>query len=154
MNKIRIIAVGDLKEKYLKKAQDHFISKIRSKADIEVIEVKEEKLRSNAGEKDIERVKEKEGERIIKRIPERTRTVLLDITGKETNSRDIWRMSREDTAYIIGGSYGAGKNILQRCSERISFSKMTYTHQMTRIILLEQINQSFYQEDGCEQKEL
>jgi 23S rRNA (pseudouridine1915-N3)-methyltransferase len=150
MIKIKIIAVGDLKEKYLKEAQYHFISKIQRKADIEVIEVKEEKMFSNAGEKDIENLKEKEGERIVKKIPERTRVVLLDIAGKETGSKDISRITKENAAYIIGGSYGAGKNVLQKCNEKISLSKMTYTHQLTRIILLEQIYQSLYQEDGYE----
>ena len=148
MIKIKIIAVGNLKEKYLKEAQDHFVLKVKMKADIEVIEVEEEKLRTNAGEKDIEKAKDKEGERLIKRIPEKTRAVLLDIAGIETGSKDIWRITKEDTAYIIGGSYGAGKNVLKRCSEKISFSRMTYTHQLTRIILLEQIYQSLYHEEG------
>lgn len=145
MLEIRILSVGKLKEKYLTSAQESLIGKISKRHKISLIEIKDEKTIDGAGAKEEERVRYTEGQRILSAMKEKGRVIVLDVSGKLVNE-DYW--SKKIRGYdegngliylVIGGSLGISKEVLQISDERVSFSRMTYPHQLFRIMLLQEI---------------
>ncbi|MBI5037997.1 MAG: 23S rRNA (pseudouridine(1915)-N(3))-methyltransferase RlmH [Candidatus Kerfeldbacteria bacterium] len=139
---ILIISVGTIKEPFWQKAIEEYLKRLRSHARISVIEVPEERISSVA---DRERILKIEAEGILTKIPKDTFVVALDRAGKMFNSREwadqlnIWSRFGKRLTFIIGGPLGLAPSVLEKSAVTLSLAKMTFTHQMSRVILLEQI---------------
>ncbi|MBA2874362.1 23S rRNA (pseudouridine(1915)-N(3))-methyltransferase RlmH [Thermaerobacillus caldiproteolyticus] len=147
---ITVISVGKLKEKYLKQGIEEYIKRLSGYAKIEMIEVPDEKAPENLSNQEMEQVKEREGERILAKISDDTYVIALAIEGKMKSSEELAESldklatyGKSKIAFIIGGSLGLSKKVMQRADEALSFSKMTFPHQLMRLILLEQIYRAF-----------
>ena len=140
---IKIITVGSLKEKYLKEAVEEYSKRLRKYTDIEMIEIKDEGLLPPL------QAMEKEGEKIKKHLSEKDYIITLEIEGKELSSEELAKklediqMINSNITFIIGGSYGIEKSIKEKAKFHLSFSKLTFPHQLFRVLLLEQIYRAF-----------
>ena len=148
--KITIITVGKLKEKYWKQAVDEYVKRLGAYTKVELIEVADEKDMDNMSEKDIEIAKKKEAERILAKVKDDSYVYTLEIQGKQLDSVELARhiehnmnIGKSHLTYIIGGSNGLHQSVLARSNFALSFSKMTFPHQMMKVILLEQVYRSF-----------
>jgi len=144
---IRFICVGKIKEPYLKKGIEFYKNKLAKKAHVELIEVDDEKTPDHAGQKEEDRIRRIEGERILKHIPPDSEVYALCIDGKQMTSDELRKRiigcqnaADKKIAFIIGGSLGLSPDVVRRADIKISFSVMTFPHQMMRMILLEQID--------------
>lgn len=147
---ISIITVGKLKEKYLKMAIDEYSKRLSRYCKLEIIELQDEKTPENASEKEEELIKEKEGRAILAKIKDNAYVVALDLKGKELTSvelsefiSDCGLRGNSNIVFVIGGSLGIAKEVLKRADYKLCFSKMTFPHQLFRVMLLEQIYRSF-----------
>ena len=147
---IKIIAVGKIKEKYIKEGIDEFSKRLSRYAKLEIIEVNDEKAPENLSGKEMENIKQREGDRIISKIPQSSFIISLEIKGKQINSEELSKKMEKlmidgvnDITFIIGGSLGLSKEVSSLSNYKLSFSKMTFPHQMMRLILLEQIYRGF-----------
>ena len=146
---ITIITVGKLKEKYLKEAINEYSKRLTKYCSLEIIEVADEKTPENASAKEEENIKLKEGQSILKHIKDMY-VIALDLKGKMISSDELAGFI-EDRAlsgsshitFIIGGSLGISQEVLNRCHYKLCFSKMTFPHQLFRVMLLEQIYRAF-----------
>ena len=148
--KITLIAVGKLKEKYLKEAVSEYSKRLGRCCKLEIIEVSDEKTPEQASQTAEEQILEKEGERILKHIKDDMYVIALEIQGKMLSSEelaakmeDLGIQGKSHIAFVIGGSIGLGKEVLKRADDSLSFSKMTFPHQLMRVILLEQVYRSY-----------
>ena len=148
--KITLITVGKIKEKYLKDAITEYSKRLSRYCKLEIIEVADEKTPDNASETVEDGIRDKEGERILKYVRDDAYVVTLEIEGKlltsEELAKKIENLGIQGTShiiFIIGGSIGLGKEVLKRSDYALSFSKMTFPHQLMRVILLEQIYRSY-----------
>ena len=146
---IRVLAVGKLKEEYWRKAVDEYVKRIKGFSDIEIVEINEEKI-SAENESNIEIAKREEGKRILDKINDKDYVILMDINSKTLDSvelsnklKDLIDNSNSKIDFVIGGSYGVDENVKNRANFKLSFSKLTFPHQMFRVMLLEQIYRSF-----------
>lgn len=144
--KLTIITVGKLKEKYLKDAIAEYSKRLSKYCKLEIIEVADEKTPEHASEVVEEAIRAKEAERILKYVKEDAYVITLEIGGKQLSSEEfaekIEKLGVQGTShiiFIIGGSIGLGKDVLAKSDYALSFSKMTFPHQLMRVILLEQI---------------
>ncbi|MGM0197922.1 ribosomal RNA large subunit methyltransferase H [Enterococcus sp. DIV1314a] len=133
---IKIITVGKLKEKYLKQGIAEYTKRLGSYCKLQIIEVNDEKAPENLSEKEMEMVKDKEGERILAKVTDPSYVFALAINGKQYDSVDFSKKieqlgitGKSDIIFIIGGSLGLSKAVLQRANEEISFGKLTFPHQ-------------------------
>jgi 23S rRNA (pseudouridine1915-N3)-methyltransferase len=147
---ISIVTVGKLKEKYLKMGIDEFLKRLNSYAKVEVIEVSDEKAPEELSELEMLQVKQKEGERILAKISQDTYVIALAINGKMQSSEELAdtldklaTYGKSKIAFIIGGSLGLSEEVLKRANEQLSFSKMTFPHQLMKLILVEQIYRAY-----------
>ncbi len=147
---ISIITVGKLKEKYLKLGMEEYVKRLSAYAKVEIVEVADEKAPEELSELEMIQVKQKEGERILAKISADTYVIALAIKGKMLSSEELAdRLDKLATygkskiAFVIGGSLGLSDEVLQRSNEQLSFSRMTFPHQLMRLILLEQIYRAF-----------
>ena len=148
--RITVITVGKIKEKYLKDAIAEYSKRLGKYCQLEIVEVADEKTPDNASEAVEDAIRTKEAERILKHVKEDAYIVTLEIQGKMLSSEElaakIERLGVQGTShiiFIIGGSIGLGKEVLQRSDFALSFSRMTFPHQLMRVILLEQIYRSY-----------
>ncbi len=148
--KITILAVGKLKEKYWKQAISEYEKRLSAYSKIEIIEVPDEKAPENMSDKEIEQVKEKEGQRLLAKIKPQATVITLEIQGKMLSSEGLaeemqrrMTQGQSDFVFVIGGSNGLHENVLQRSNYALSFSKMTFPHQMMRVVLIEQVYRAF-----------
>ncbi|PTG95446.1 23S rRNA (pseudouridine(1915)-N(3))-methyltransferase RlmH [Staphylococcus chromogenes] len=148
--KITIIAVGKLKEKYWKQASAEYEKRLSAYTKIDIIEVPDEKAPETMSDKEIEQVKEKEGQRILAKVKPQSTVITLEIQGKMLSSEGLakeldQRMTQgaSDFTFIIGGSNGLHQDVMKRSNFALSFSKMTFPHQMMRVVLLEQVYRAF-----------
>ncbi len=148
--KITIITVGKIKEKYLKDAIAEYSKRLTKYCKLDILEVADEKTPDNASEIVEEAIRDKEAERIMKHIKDDMYVVTLEIGGKMLTSEELASkierlgiQGKSDVAFVIGGSIGLGKEVLKRSDYALSFSKMTFPHQLMRVILLEQIYRSY-----------
>lgn len=148
--KIRIIAIGKIKEEYLKLGINEYLKRIKPYAGIEIIEVNDEPVKDNPNDSEIEIVKNKEGKKVLKLLKDNDYVISLDLDKKQLNSPDFAKylekkmeISNSYITFLIGGSYGLSDELKARSNDSISLSKMTFLHQMTRLILLEQIFRAF-----------
>lgn len=147
---ISIITVGKLKEKYLKEGIDEYKKRLSRYCTIDIIEVPDEKAPETLSEKEEEQIKQKEGQAILKQIKEGTYVIALDLSGKQLTSEELSNLisdlgvsGNSNVAMVIGGSLGLSKEVIQRADYKLSFSKMTFPHQLMRLILLEQVYRGF-----------
>ena len=148
---IKIICVGKIKEKFYKDAIAEYEKRMTSYNKVEIIEVADEKSPETLSEKEIDQVKIAEGERILSKIKDDSFVVTLEIAGKDLDSIKFARLIQDemldgfgrDMVFVIGGSNGLGENVLKRSNYRLSFGKMTYPHQLMRVILMEQIYRAY-----------
>jgi len=148
--KITILTVGKIKEKYLRDAIGEYSKRLSRYCKLEIIEVADEKTPDNASVSVEESIRNKEGERLMKYIRDDAYVITLEIGGEQVSSEifaeKIERLGIQGTSHIqfvIGGSIGLGKEILKRSDYGLSFSKMTFPHQLMRVILLEQIYRGY-----------
>ncbi len=147
--KIKIYAIGKIKEQYLKDGINEYIKRISPYSNIEIIEVADSKVKDNPNDADIKKAKDEEGERVLKLV-KNDYLIGLDMNKKEFISEEFAKYIEQkmveggsSISFVIGGSYGLSDDLKKRCNSSISLSKMTFLHQMTRLILLEQIYRSF-----------
>lgn len=147
---ISLLTIGKLKEKYLKQGIDEYLKRLTAYAKVEVIELPDEKAPEQLSEIEMEQVKDKEGERLLAKISPDTYVIALAIEGKQRSSEELADMidklatyGKSKVAFVIGGSLGLSKDVLSRADEKLSFSKMTFPHQLMRLILLEQVYRAY-----------
>ena len=148
--KITVITVGKIKEKYLKDAIAEYSKRLSKYCKLEIIEVADEKTPDNVSEVVEDAIRSKEAERILKYVKDDAFVFTLEINGKQLSSEEladkIDKLGVQGTShiiFIIGGSIGLGQEVLQKSNFALSFSKMTFPHQLMRVILLEQIYRSY-----------
>jgi 23S rRNA (pseudouridine1915-N3)-methyltransferase len=148
---IRIIAVGRLRERYWQDAASDFIRRIRPYSRLQIEEVAEAHIKENASFAEEAKVMQDEGRAILERLKEHSGPVVaLDRLGKSLDSLQVGQWLQKITldgqaeaAFVIGGPLGLAPDVLKRSDMTLSFSKMTFPHQMIRVILLEQIYRGF-----------
>ena len=150
MINIKIISIGKLKEKFLQSASNEYSKRLSRFCKLEIIELNEEKLSDKASEKDEINVKNAEGERILSKIKDRDFAIFLTPKGKKFSSENFASFIENESingqssfVFIIGGSLGISDKALARADLKVSFSDMTFPHQLFRIMLLEQIYRTF-----------
>ena len=148
--RIKFITVGKLKEKYSKDGIKEYAKRISAYADIEMIEVMDERIPDKASLAEEMLVKAKEGRKILDKVKQDDYMILLDVSGKEMDSvafsKHIEKCmidGKSTIVFVIGGSLGHGEEILSRAQLRLSFSPMTFPHQLMRLILIEQVYRAF-----------
>ena len=147
---INIICIGKLKEKYWQAAVAEYTKRIGGYAHIQILELKEAKLPKNASEADERQVMEKEGESILAKIGDNDYVIAMEVEGKMLDSVELSKhlmktfdVGRSTVDFIIGGSLGLSDVVKRRADFGLSFSRMTFPHQMARVLLLEQVYRSF-----------
>ena len=148
--KISVIAVGKIKEKYLKDAVTEYSKRLSRYCKLEIIEAADEKTPDHASVAVEDAIRAKEGERLLKHIRDDMYVITLEIGGKMLTSEEFAEkietlgvQGKSSIAFVIGGSIGLGKEVLKRSDFALSFSKMTFPHQLMRVILLEQVYRSY-----------
>lgn len=148
--KITVITVGKIKEKYLRDAIAEYGKRLSKYCKLEILEVADEKTPDNASAIVEEGIRQKEGERILRLIKEDAYVITLEIGGKMLDSVEFSRkietlgiQGKSHICFIIGGSIGLGQEVLKRSDYGLSFSKMTFPHQLMRVVLLEQIYRGY-----------
>lgn len=147
---IKLITVGKLKEKYLKDAIAEYSKRLTRYCKLDIIELPDEKTSENASSKEEEIVREKEGRNILSKIKDNEYVIALDLKGKQLTSEEFADfisekgvMGQPNITFVIGGSIGISKEVLDRADYKLCFSKMTFPHQLFRVMLLEQIYRGY-----------
>ena len=147
--KFKIYCIGKIKEQYLKDGINEYLKRISAYSNVEIVEVADSKVRDHPNSSDIEKAKNEEGERVLKLV-KNDYLIGLDLNKKEPTSEEFASLLQSklveggsNVSFVIGGSYGLSDALKDRCNLSISLSKLTFLHQMTRLILLEQIYRAF-----------
>lgn len=147
---ITILAVGKIKETYLKDGILEYLKRISAYCNIEIMEVPDEKAPEKLSIKQQNQIKDLEGERLLSKISKDAYVIALDLKGKQLTSenlankiQDIQTYHSSHIIFVIGGSLGLSNSVLTSSNFRLSFSHLTFPHQMMRLVLLEQIYRSF-----------
>jgi len=148
--KITIATVGKLKERYLKDGISEYVKRLSRFAELDIIEVDDEHAPESLSTAQESQVKQREAERLLKRVKDGTYIVLLDLAGDQCDSqgfssklKNIMVSGYSHITFIIGGSLGLDQSLINAANYRICLSKMTYPHQLVRLILLEQVYRAF-----------
>ncbi|AGB42440.1 hypothetical protein Halha_2566 [Halobacteroides halobius DSM 5150] len=148
--KLRVIAVGKIKENYIQQGINEFITRLERHTDVEVTEAKAERIKGSLSSAEMEQVKEKEADRIIKQLNNRAYTIALDPHGKPMTSKGLAKsinnlqvQGYSSIEFIIGGTLGLHSKVREEADYVLTFSHMTFTHEMIRLILLEQVYRAF-----------
>lgn len=148
--KITIVCAGKIKEKYLSAGIAEFMKRLRPFAQVEIKEIHEEKMPDEPSAAEKEQVLQKEGEKLLKLVPAGSFLFVLDVFGKEMPSEKLAEkidqlgvQGRSNITFLIGGAFGLSKEVRAAADERLSFSQLTFTHQMVRLLLVEQIYRCF-----------
>ncbi|MCK8828315.1 23S rRNA (pseudouridine(1915)-N(3))-methyltransferase RlmH [Natroniella acetigena] len=148
--KIRIIAVGKIKQDYIKRGIDEFCKRLQRYSKVDILEVKDEKIGNNLSLSEMDQIKEKEAEKIIDKLDDRAYTIALDPQGKPMTSEGLAKSignlqvkGYSTIEFIIGGALGLHQKIRDTADYVLTFSHMTFTHQMIRLFLLEQVYRGF-----------
>ncbi|MBD7912584.1 MULTISPECIES: 23S rRNA (pseudouridine(1915)-N(3))-methyltransferase RlmH [Clostridium] len=152
---ITVIAVGKLKEKYLKQAIDEYSKRLSRYCKLDIIELPDEKTPDNASEKEELIIKEKEGRLILSKIKDNSYVIAMDLKGKQITSEEFSKfidncgvMGNSNLVFVIGGSLGLSEEVIGRSNYKLCFSKMTFPHQLFRVMLLEQVYRGFRISNG------
>ena len=149
MLNIKLVVVGKLKEKFHKEEVSEYLKRLSKYAKVSIIEVEEEKIKDNSSLKENEQILIKEGNNVLKHIKDSDYMFLLDLHGKEISSEEFAKkmesisLEYSNVSFVIGGSLGVSEELRKRSDFKLKLSPMTFTHQMTRIIILEQIYRTF-----------
>lgn len=148
--KIKIICIGKLKEKYLVAGVNEYLKRLQAYTKVEVYELSDESIPDNCSLATETIIKAKEGRKILDKIKQDDYVILLDVAGKQIDSVELSKQMEEcmisgksTIDFVIGGSLGHGQEIIDRANFRLSFSKMTFPHQLMRLVLVEQIYRGF-----------
>ena len=148
--RITILAVGKIKEKYLRDGIAEFVKRLGPFCRLEIKELDEERMPDDPSAAQKEQALAREGERLLKQIPQGSRVFVLDVIGKQQSSEELAETfsslavdGDSSLTFIIGGAFGLSEDVRKAAHVRLSFSKMTFTHQMIRLLLVEQIYRSF-----------
>lgn len=141
-----VICIGKLKDAYLRDGVAEFVKRMRPYGGITITELNESKIGDKPSDADRKQVVIEEGERLLKNVPKNAYTVLLDVYGKTMSSEDLAKTVAKlevdgvsDMAFIVGGAFGVSDELRRSVNYKLSFSPMTFTHQMIRLLLVEQI---------------
>lgn len=144
--KFTFLTIGKIKEKWMRQGIDEYLKRLSPIAKVEILSPDEEKMPENPSPALKEKVMEKEGEKLLKYLKDKDFLILLDLKGKPVTSEELAHIIRQKMVsgtshffFMIGGPYGNGENIRKRANLKISISAMTFTHQMARLILAEQV---------------
>ena len=147
--KFHVVCIGKLKDAYLRDGVAEFVKRMRSYGGIAITELNESKIGDKPSDADRKQVVIEEGQRLLKAVPKSAYTVLLDVYGKTMSSEQLAAMVSQlevdgisDMAFIIGGAFGVSDELRQAVKYKLSFSPMTFTHEMVRLLLVEQIYRS------------
>ena len=147
---ITLVTVGKLKEKYLKQAIDEYSKRLSRYCKLDIIELQDEKTPDNASEKEEAQIKEKEGRAILSKIKDNSYVVAMDLKGKQLTSEELSSFvercgitGNSNIVFVIGGSLGLSDEVIKRADYKLCFSKMTFPHQLFRVMLLEQVYRAF-----------
>ena len=153
--RINIVCVGKIKEKYLKLGIDEFKKRLSKYCKLEIIELEDEKAPENLIDKEMLMIKEKEGKKILSKIKDNSYVIALAIDGKNLSSEELAETINKlgvrgisNITFVIGGSLGLSDEVLSRADYKLSFSKMTFPHQLMRLILLEQVYRAYRINNG------
>ncbi len=148
--KINIVAAGKIKEKYLTQGINEFLKRLTPYASVNIMEIHEEKMKDNPSEAEKKQTLTQEGQRLLKQVPEGSYLIVLDVYGEELSSEDLSaKMDRlalegkSNITFLIGGAFGLSDEVRRAADLKLSFSRMTFTHQMVRLLLVEQIYRAF-----------
>lgn len=148
--KITLVTVGKMKEKYLEDATAEYSKRLSRYCKLEIVQLADEKTPDKAGEALEQQIKDKEGERILAQVKEGAYVIALAIDGRQLSSEELAGQVESlgvsgvsHIQFVIGGSLGLSEKVLKRSDYKLSFSKMTFPHQLMRVILLEQIYRSY-----------
>ena len=148
--KITILCVGKIKEKFFTDAISEYEKRLGRYCQLSIVEVPDEKTPDKASEKEEEQIKEKEGKRLLSKMKEDMYVITLAISARQPDSvafaqklKSLTTYGTSHIAFVIGGSLGLSGEVLSHADESVSFSNMTFPHQLMRVILLEQIYRSF-----------
>ncbi|SDF65841.1 23S rRNA (pseudouridine(1915)-N(3))-methyltransferase RlmH [Sporolituus thermophilus] len=148
--KITIVAVGKIKEKYLTAGIAEYTKRLGPYCRLEIIEVDEERMPADPSAAAKEKVLAREGERLLKHVRGGSYLIVLDVRGKALSSEELAEKidalaltGQSDVTFVIGGAFGLSPAVLAAANERLSFSRMTFTHQMIRLLLVEQLYRAF-----------
>src|SRR5574344_1039717 len=148
--RITVVCAGKIKEKYLSAGIAEFMKRLRPFAQVEIREIHEEKMPDEPSAAEKEQVLHKEGEKLLKLVPAGSYLFVLDVYGTEMASEQLAAtidqlgiQGRSNITFLIGGAFGLSKEVRAAANERLSFSRMTFTHQMVRLLLVEQIYRAF-----------
>lgn len=148
--KINIVAAGKIKEKYLTQGINEFLKRLTPYASVNIMEIHEEKMKDNPSEAEKKQTLTQEGQRLLKQVPEGSYLIVLDVYGEELSSEDLSaKMDRlalegkSNITFLIGGAFGLSDGVRRAADLKLSFSRMTFTHQMVRLLLVEQIYRAF-----------
>ena len=143
--KIKLVAVGNLKDSYWKDACNEYLKRLKRFAEVTVVEIPEETVAENATQ--IETAKNKEGSRILQAVKEKM--YLLSLDGEQLTSEKFAEYIKEDydlgraVTFVIGGSYGTSNEVNKRADKKIAFGKITFPHRLMRVVFLEQLYRAF-----------
>ena len=153
--RINIVCVGKIKEKYLKLGIDEFKKRLSKYCKLEIIELEDEKAPENLSDKEMLIIKEKEGKKILSKIKDNSYVIALAIDGKNLSSEELAETINKlgvrgisNITFVIGGSLGLSDEVLSRADYKLSFSKITFPHQLMRLILLEQVYRAYRINNG------
>ena len=150
-----VVCIGKLKDAYLREGVAEFVKRMRPYGGITITELNESKIGDKPSDADRKQVVAEEGDRLLKVVPKNAYTVLLDVYGKPMSSEELAKTMSDlavrgnsSLCFIIGGSLGLSDEVLGRADYRLSFSRMTFPHQMMRLILLEQVYRAYRINNG------
>lgn len=148
--KITLVTVGKIKEKFYTEALAEYAKRLSRYCKLEIVQVADEKTPDKASELEEQQIKKREGERILAQIKDGAYVIALAIEGKMLGSEELAKKIEQlgvggtsQIVFVIGGSLGLSDAVLKRADYKLSFSKMTFPHQLMRVILLEQIYRSY-----------
>jgi len=147
---INIIAVGKIKESYIQNGINNYIDRLKRFCKVNIYEVKSEKIRDNLSSAQTEKLKNKEGKKVLAKVPDNNYVIALSVKGKPMTSeglaksiQNVQMKSYSSIAFLVGGPLGLSDEVIDKADYNLSLSHMTFTHQMIRLILLEQIYRAF-----------
>ncbi|MCR4589102.1 MAG: 23S rRNA (pseudouridine(1915)-N(3))-methyltransferase RlmH [Lachnospiraceae bacterium] len=147
---IKLLTVGKIKEAYFRDAVGEYEKRLSRYCKLSVLEVKDEKAPENLSEKEMEQIKDAEGSKLLEKIGPDDHVIALAIGGKKYTSEEfsshmeqVYMRSKGAVCFVIGGSLGLSGEVLRRSNEQLSFSDMTFPHQLMRVVFLEQLYRAF-----------
>lgn len=147
---IKLVTVGKIKEKFMQEGIKEYEKRLKRYCQIDIVEIPDEKAPERLSDKEMEMIKRKEGNKILDKIQDNSYVIVLDIKGKSLSSEELadklntlGLSGNSKITFVIGGSLGLSKEVLDRADFKLSFSEMTFPHQLMRMILVEQVYRSF-----------